>query len=269
MTARRPRCHRVDAADHARPDRNLRLAVPRLATPSTPQAARSLARVLRGGFATWSRTLRSTACRNSTFAAWAERTPPDFDLAVKISRYLTHILRLRDPAEPVDDSWIVPSPRRKLGPVLLQLPPSLEAEPERLDDVLRRLTPHVRVAVEFRHRSWFTDTTRDLLERRGAALCLTDRRRPTSPLWRTADWTYLRFHEGRARPRPCYGRTALRSWAERLARGWGDDVDAWVYFNNDHRACAPRDAAVFARVCERAGLSATRTPRPSTIGPRR
>ena len=89
----------------------------------------------------------------STFEAWAARTPPDFDLAVKMSRYLTHILRLREPAEPVERFLErACGLGRKLGPVLLQLPPSLEAEPEPLDDVLRRLTPHVRVAVEFRHR---------------------------------------------------------------------------------------------------------------------
>ena len=204
----------------------------------------------------------------ATFEAWAARTPPDFDLAVKMSRYLTHILRLQDPAEPVERFLDhAGGLGGKLGPVLVQLPPSLEAEPERLDAVLRRLAPSVSVAVEFRHRSWFTDATRALLERHGAALCLTDRRGPTSPLWRTADWTYLRFHQGRAMTRPCYGRTALRTWAERLAEGWGGALDAWVYFNNDHRACAPRDAAVFARACERAGLAVTRTPRPSTIQP--
>jgi uncharacterized protein YecE (DUF72 family) len=205
-----------------------------------------------------------------TFDAWAARTPADFDMAVKMSRYLTHILRLRTPEEPVARFVErVQGLGDKRGPILLQLPPTLQADLPTLAAVLDRLPPAFRVAIEFRHRSWFTDEVRRCLTDRGVALCLTDRRGPTSPVWRTADWTFLRFHEGRATPRPCYGRQALRTWADRLASMWGPDVDAWVYFNNDPRACAPRDAAVFARACVRAGLTVTRTPRPASIRPRR
>ena len=204
----------------------------------------------------------------STFEAWAARTPGDFDMAVKMSRYLTHILRLTDPAEPVERFLArVAGLGDKLGPVLIQLPPRLQADEQRLDEVLRRLAPHVRVAVEFRHRSWFTTSIRDLLQHHGAALCLTDRRGPTSPTWRTTDWTYLRFHGGRATPRPCYGPQALATWAQRLSEGWGAGLDGWVYFNNDHRACAPHDAAVFARACVRLGLPVSRTPAPVSIRP--
>jgi uncharacterized protein YecE (DUF72 family) len=202
------------------------------------------------------------------FEAWAARTPPDFDMAVKMSRYLTHILRLRDPDEPVARFVDrVGGLGDKLGPILIQLPPTLSLDLPRLEGVLERLPRELRVAVEFRHRSWFIDDVRGTLQDRGVALCLTDRRGPTSPVWRTADWTFLRFHEGRARPRPCYGRRALVSWAERLHDTWGDGLDAWVYFNNDHRACAPHDAAVFARVCRRLGMATSRTPAPSVIRP--
>ena len=115
------------------------------------------------------------------------------------------------------------------------------------------LPADVRVAVEFRHATWFTDETRRLLERHGSALCLADRRGLRTPLWRTADWTYLRFHEGRATPPPCYGRTTLATWTERIRDGWGADADAWAYFNNDPRGCAPRDAARFGALAARAG----------------
>jgi len=101
---------------------------------------------------------------------------------------------------------------------------------------------------------------RAILVDRGAALALTDRRGPRTPIWRTADWTFVRFHEGRARPRPAYGRAALATWARRLASEWAPDEDIYAYFNNDHLACAPRDAARFARLCERAGLEPSRTP---------
>ena len=204
------------------------------------------------------------------FEAWAERTPDDFVMAVKMSRFLTHIRRLRDPAEPVQ-RFLDRARRlgRKLGPVLIQLPPQFRADQDRLAATLERFPRDVRVAVEFRHGSWFTDETRALLERHGAALCLADRRGVLTPLWRTADWTYLRFHEGRAAPRPCYGRASLRTWVERLNDGWGADAEAWVYYNNDPRGCAPRDAARFAVLAARAGLRPSRTPPTRTIHPRR
>lgn len=203
------------------------------------------------------------------FEAWAQRTPADFVMAVKVSRYLTHIKRLREPDEPVERFLgRVAGLGPKLGPVLLQLPPQFRCDIGRLEDTLRRFPDAIRVAVEFRHQTWFVDPVRRLLERHGAALCLADRRGMLTPTWRTADWTYLRFHEGRATPNPCYGRTALRTWAQRLADGWGPDAEAWVYFNNDPRGCAPRDAARFATAAQRAGLQPTRVPPVRSIRPR-
>jgi uncharacterized protein YecE (DUF72 family) len=109
------------------------------------------------------------------------------------------------------------------------------------------------VAVELRHESWWTDETRQLLTRHGAALCWADRRgRPVAPLWRTADWGYLRFHEGAARPWPHYGPQALRSWAGRVAGSWPAGEDVFAYFNNDQHGAAPEDAAAFARLGEQA-----------------
>jgi uncharacterized protein YecE (DUF72 family) len=201
-----------------------------------------------------------------TFADWAARTPPDFVMAVKVSRYLTHVRRLREPAEAVARFVDrVAGLGDKLGPVLLQLPPQLRCDAERLDAALAEFPPEFRVAVEFRHPTWFIEEIRTLLSERRAALCLADRRGPLTPFWRTTDWTYLRFHEGRAAPAPCYGATALRTWSRRLAEGWGPGADCWVYFNNDSRACAPRDAARFAGILKREGLQPSRVPSIRTI----
>jgi uncharacterized protein YecE (DUF72 family) len=184
-----------------------------------------------------------------TFAAWRDRTPEGFVFAVKASRFLTHIKRLRDPEEPVarllsHAGALGP----KLGPVLLQLPPTLPADPELLDHCLACFPPSVRVAVEPRHDSWWTDEVRAVLTGRRAALCWADRgSRPVTPLWRTADWGYLRFHEGRARPWPRYGQAALRAWAARIAAAWPEepDPDVYVYFNNDPGGAAVADARGF------------------------
>jgi uncharacterized protein YecE (DUF72 family) len=203
-----------------------------------------------------------------TFESWAARTPDDFMWAVKASRYLTHVKRLQDPEAAVDR--LVERAAglgAKLGPVLLQLPPRFRVEPERLDRTLRCFPAGWRVAVELRDPSWSTSQVRSILESRGAALCLADRRGALAPDWRTTGWTYLRFHEGRAQPRPCYGRTSLTHWAERLADRWGTDAEAWVYFNNDPRACAPANAARFAGICTRLGMGVSRAPRSGVLQP--
>jgi uncharacterized protein YecE (DUF72 family) len=199
---------------------------------------------------------------NKTFSDWAARTPPDFVWAVKMSRYLTHIRRLRGPEEPVHRFFDhARGLENKMGPVLLQLPPNLKADLGALEETLGVMPSEARVAVEFRHDSWFTDATATALERHGAALCLADRgSRPVAPVWRTADWAYLRLHAGTASPEPCYGRSALMTWAERLAGRWGQSADCFVYLNNDTLGCALRDARSFARACQRAGLSPTRVP---------
>jgi uncharacterized protein YecE (DUF72 family) len=216
-------------------------------------------------YATLFSTVESNAAfyrlpERSTFEAWATRTPPDFVMAVKASRYLTHVLRLHDPREPV--ARLVDHASGlggKLGPILIQLPPSLEVDVEHLDETLSAFPPDWQVAVEVRHGSWDRDDVCRLLQRHGAALCLADRHGPLEPRWRTAGWTYLRFHQGRATPRPCYGDRALQGWARRLLGGWGRDAEAWVYFNNDHRGCAPWDALRFAAMCTDLGMTVART----------
>jgi uncharacterized protein YecE (DUF72 family) len=196
------------------------------------------------------------------FASWRDRTPDDFVFTVKMSRFLTHVKRLRDSEEPVERflQAVVPL-KEKLGPILIQLPPNLKADLANLEGVLGRFPEHIRVVVEFRHDSWFTPECRALLEKFGTAWCLADRlSKPIAPVWRSTEWAFLRFHEGRGTPHPCYGREALLSWIDRLREGWGNEADMYVYFNNDPRACALRDARTFGRLAAASGFEVTRTP---------
>ena len=203
-----------------------------------------------------------------TFAAWRAKVPEGFVMTVKASRYLTHIRRLRDPAEPVARLLRAAAGLGdRLGPVLLQLPPNLRADVGALDACLAEFARFrgagasggpVRVVVEFRHESWWTEETRQLLASHNAALCWVDRLgRPMAPLWRTADWGYLRFHEGAAEPWPRYGAQALSSWVQRAGEAWPDSADVFVYFNNDQHAAALYDAATFASIARRAGRRVT------------
>lgn len=199
-----------------------------------------------------------------TFAGWHDRTPDGFVMAIKASRYLTHIRRLREPAEPV--ARLLAAAIRlgdRLGPVLVQLPPNMQADPAALQECLAQFTAQfaalrahreLRICVEFRHQSWLTHEVRQILEQHNAALCWSDRRgRPLGPLWRTADWGYLRMHEGGAHPWPRYGRQALRTWLARISENFAPDADVFAYFNNDQAGAAPADAAALMAMAERLG----------------
>lgn len=175
-----------------------------------------------------------------TVQRWAAELPGDFVMAIKASRFLTHVKRLRDPAEPVKRLLGVLAPLRErglLGPILIQLPPDLPAEIDRLAETLAAFPPGVRVAVEPRHRSWFTVELKAVLTDHRAALVWADRGgRSLGPLWRTAEWCYLRLHHGRSGWG--YDNRDLGRWAARLAEGG----DGYAYANNDPGAAAVRDA---------------------------
>ena len=196
-----------------------------------------------------------------TFRSWATRVPDGFLFAVKASRYLTHVRRLQDPQPSVD--LLVARARElgpHLGPILIQLPPDFHVDLAALRATLQAFPADIRIAVEPRHGSWFTEGLRRLLSEHNAALCVADRRGPITPLWRTADWAYLRFHAGRAQPRSCYGAEALESWAERVEATWGREAAGFAYFNNDGNGCALRDAGAFARALDRRGVGVASLP---------
>ena len=205
--------------------------------------------------------------KEETFAKWAQRTPDDFIMAAKMSRYLTHIKKLQEPQEPVQRFFSrARALGRKLGPVLIQLPPTLKVDVDALHETLAEFPRDVRTVVEFRHDSWWTDEVRAVLEEHAAANCLADRgAKPVTELWRTTDWTFLRFHAGLANPQPCYRKRTLEEWVARLQDGWDRDEDIYVFFNNDPRACALRDAIIFAKLMEDAGFDTTRVPKRSQV----
>ncbi|MBF6135443.1 DUF72 domain-containing protein [Nocardia otitidiscaviarum] len=200
----------------------------------------------------------------STFEGWRERTPADFVMAVKASRVVTHYRRLVDVDLPLERSLTAASGLGdKLGPILLQLPPNLTAAPNRLDAVLRLIPTALRVVVEPRHESWWSDEVRAVLAAHRAALCWADRlNEPVTPLWRTTDWAYVRFHEGTAEPWPCYSEEVLSAWVRRIGDTWDTDRDVYVYFNNDPGGAAIHNAVRFAAFARAAGWPVTRTPAP-------
>jgi uncharacterized protein YecE (DUF72 family) len=207
--------------------------------------------------------------RAEVFAGWHDRSPADAVITVKASRYLTHIKRLRDPRPSVDMLLERIKPlREKQGPVLLQLPPDMAVDVDALDATLRAFPSALRVAVEPRHASWWTDDVRRCLQRHNAALCWADRQGAVTPLWRTADWGYLRFHEGTSDPWPFYTSGELEQWAAQCDRTFpSNDEDIYVYFNNDPGAAAIDNAITFAGQVADRGRTVSRVPaeRPDLI----
>ena len=181
--------------------------------------------------------------QRSTVAGWAGRTDREFTFAVKASRYLTHVKRLRDLPTGLArlEQRLGPlRAARKLGPILWQLPESFRRDDERLAGALARL-PEGLHAFEFRHPSWFEEDVYALLRAHRAALVVADRAGlPEAPWVDTAGWWYVRLHHGRAGRRGNYSRAELERWAARLRRCRGD---AFVYFNNDWEGFAPENAA--------------------------
>jgi uncharacterized protein YecE (DUF72 family) len=175
---------------------------------------------------------------------WAAATPPSFVFAVKASRYLTHVKRLRGVAagverlleriEPIADAG-------KLGPILWQLPENFHRDDARLAEALAQLPPG-RHAFEFRHKSWFVPEVEALLREHGVALVVGDSpERPFQTLTRTVDWMFARLHQGRGRDGN-YTPAQLREWAERV-RSWREEGDVYLYFNDDWNGHAVREAA--------------------------
>jgi uncharacterized protein YecE (DUF72 family) len=181
--------------------------------------------------------------REAAVANWVRETPPGFLFTIKMSRYVTHIKRLRDLPPSIELFYsrirpLVDSP--KLGPVLWQLPPGFPRDDERLARALEVLPPG-RHCFEFRHETWFAEPVYELLRRHGVALVIGDTpQRPFQAHELTTDWTFIRFHQGHRGRNSNYSERELEEWAERI-EAWARRVEVYAYFNNDRNGYAVRN----------------------------
>ncbi len=173
---------------------------------------------------------------------WRNSTPEYFQFAVKGSRYLTHMKKLKDPEAGLDRFFgRVGHLREKLGPILFQLPPQWEIDVERLAYFLRVLPRH-RYAFEFRNQTWNTPEIMALLRSHQAAYCAYHLAGYESPIEITTDFAYIRLHGPGGKYQGSYDDGALRRWADKI-RGWRQHLEAvYVYFDNDDSGYAARDA---------------------------
>jgi len=182
--------------------------------------------------------------KSEGLAAWAAEVPPEFRFVLKAPQRITHFKRLKETAQDVaflcEQSAIL---GQRLGPFLVQLPPNMKVEVERLHDFLETMPDGARVALEVRHESWLTDAVYDVLREHDAALCIADTDDMSTPLIATASWGYLRLR------RVVYGDAEVADWAAKTrAQPWSE---AYVFFKHEDGATGPRLAGRFLELAER------------------
>jgi uncharacterized protein YecE (DUF72 family) len=173
---------------------------------------------------------------------WASRAPAGFVFAWKVSRFITHNKKLKDCAEPIALVFGRMAPLRgKEGPRLIQLPPQLRRNDERLKDFLGLLPPG-RHAVEFRHDSWYDPAVFQILTDHDASLVISDHHSAPAPWVRTASWVYVRGHGPGGRYFGRYPDAELALWTSHIAQWRAQGLDVFAYFDNDVKSAAPFDA---------------------------
>jgi len=177
-----------------------------------------------------------------SFDRWRDVVPDDFLFAVKASRYISHIRRLREASGSV--ALFLERAERlgpRLGPILFQLPPTYAADVPVLRRFLGELPAGHRWVVEFRHPSWHVAEVYDTLADHDVALCIPVGGRVRPDLVTTASFVYVRMHAGEG-PGGGFTPEQLQWWAGRLRALAKAGRDRFVYFNNDPGGHAPRDA---------------------------
>ncbi|MCK4851928.1 MAG: DUF72 domain-containing protein [Candidatus Omnitrophica bacterium] len=179
----------------------------------------------------------------SVFGSWREQAQPGFIYAVKASRFITHMKKLRDAGEPVrnflDRARLLGD---RLGPVLFQLPPHWGVNAGRLAGFISGLPGGFRYVFEFRDSSWYSGSIYDILSAGKTSMCLHDMAGSESPIIPVGDICYIRFHGTSGKYAGGYPVSLLRGWIEFIRECVRQKKEVYVYFNNDAEARAPEDA---------------------------
>ena len=185
---------------------------------------------------------------DTTFDKWRERSPSPFRFAVKASRFITHMKKLKDPTSS-SVKFFAAAERlgKKLGPILFQLPPRWRVNVKRLSAFLDALPGEHKYVFEFRDESWLIEEVLELLRKHNVALCIHDFEEMKIPREITADVAYVRFHgPTSAKYAGSYSKEQLRTWADRIEE-W-DARAVYAYFNNDPGGAAVRNAMTLRKL---------------------
>ncbi len=185
----------------------------------------------------------------NAFRLWRDSTPAGFCFAVKASRFITHMKKLKDPENALEN--FLPRSEvlgNKLGPILFQLPPRWGVDLQRLEEFLEALPRRHHYAFEFREHSWHDHRVYEVLQRHNAAFCMFELGGIRSPDVITADWAYIRLHGPGGPYQGSYSSGQLRGWARKI-RHWSASLKAiYCYFDNDQAAFAALNALALHRL---------------------
>jgi uncharacterized protein YecE (DUF72 family) len=202
---------------------------------------------------TWYASQFATAEINGSFyrtpsleavAAWRDQTPKNFLFAWKASKFITHWKRLTEKCENSIElmETRLETLAPKVGVVLFQLPARFTKNRERLASFLKMLPNSHLYAFEFRHNSWYDDDVFELLHRANISLCLSDHHDAPAPWEVTARHVYVRGHGPGGYYRDNYPPKTLRAWAREIRKWRRQRRTVFVYFDNDQKSAAPKDA---------------------------
>lgn len=181
--------------------------------------------------------------KKATLEMWKETVPTEFVFAMKGSRYITHMKKLKDPSRTVPPLLEVADVLGdKLGPVLFQLPPRWHVNPERLSAFLQTLPRDFRYAFEFRDSSWFDDRIYETLAAHKAAFCIYHLGGRLSPKEVTTNFVYVRLHGPEGAYQGQYDEKTLSAWAGAFSTWQGHGREVFCYFDNDQAGYAVQDA---------------------------
>ena len=194
--------------------------------------------------------------RKKIFENWSKKTPVSFAFSVKLSKYITHNLKLKSAKESLQ--LFLNEAKglgNKLSVVLVQLPPNLKKDTERLKTFLelaRRPPVKTRWAFEFRQESWLDEEIFDLLKKNGTGFVIQDSagRWPSAEV-RTGDFVYLRFHGPSDLYSSNYPDKLLKEWAKKIDKWLGEGLDVYAYFNNDVNAYAVHNTLKLKKLINR------------------
>ena len=181
--------------------------------------------------------------KEQTFQNWYKQAPKGFLYTIKASRFITHIKRLKDPQEALERFFKGATLlKENLGPILYQLPPSFHKDLDRLRTFLKTLPKKQTAVFEFRHKSWFSQDTYELLNEFNAGFCIHDMPGMKVPRVVTSDTIYIRFHGPTGRYQGNYSKFALRDRAKWIKDNLKGKKAVFCYFNNDYNAYAINNA---------------------------
>ena len=178
-----------------------------------------------------------------TLVQWRDTVPKGFTFAVKASRYITHMKKLKDPDQSVGNFLNrINFLGDRLGPILFQLPPKWKANTERLEEFLKALPGGYSYVFEFRDESWFSNEIEEVLARYNAGFCIYHLAGQESPQRVTGDPVYVRLHGPGGAYEGSYDDEALSGWADKIRNWASDGREVYCYFDNDEAGYAAQDA---------------------------